>query len=459
MPWYRTVRPVLDRSFPLKTGMFVLLVGVLLFVLPAGADATVCEDGWVSGSSGPGTCSWHGGIKGNDGNSGYGGRSGSDGDSWVVGPGDWSPGSSQPDYTGWIWAVVSLVIIAGRIAFVRRRHGELQTYESQLASARTLADLCSLLETPPWRRGGGYNPKEHLSRCASAAADSFTRLFEHGRASVRCLDALRRTNADVGVALEKLATHDLVRLLEAAALEGNYDVQPLIIAALTQRSRVDVLAVLPYMRGKAMPKLMSAALGLSLDELLVLLKDPAVSTDAREQWALIAARQGGVASIKGVVTKELLVTIASDSGLTVSDFHALATEPSCKRALLRNQATPGAVLSNLIRSPDEAHDAITNPAFPKEFYHLLVDCSLWQERITVLRFPDLDGALLDRLCNDRSRKVAEAAKAYKQRGGPQRRGGRCSRCGGTMVVRENRATGSSFWGCSRYPKCRNTSPC
>jgi hypothetical protein len=44
------------------------------------AHATVCKDGWVSSSTGPGTCSWHGGIADNQsrtGTTGYGSRGGS----------------------------------------------------------------------------------------------------------------------------------------------------------------------------------------------------------------------------------------------------------------------------------------------------------------------------------------------------------------------------------------------
>jgi len=31
----------------------------------------------------------------------------------------------------------------------------------------------------------------------------------------------------------------------------------------------------------------------------------------------------------------------------------------------------------------------------------------------------------------------------------------CS-CGGTFIVRVNKSNGSKFWGCSRFPKCKNT---
>lgn len=35
---------------------------------------------------------------------------------------------------------------------------------------------------------------------------------------------------------------------------------------------------------------------------------------------------------------------------------------------------------------------------------------------------------------------------------------RCDQCGSQMVVRRNRSTGESFYGCSRYPSCRFTRP-
>lgn len=35
--------------------------------------------------------------------------------------------------------------------------------------------------------------------------------------------------------------------------------------------------------------------------------------------------------------------------------------------------------------------------------------------------------------------------------------GRCN-CGGHMIKKKNRADGSLFLGCSRYPKCKNTKP-
>ena len=34
----------------------------------------------------------------------------------------------------------------------------------------------------------------------------------------------------------------------------------------------------------------------------------------------------------------------------------------------------------------------------------------------------------------------------------------CPKCGGKMVLRENRKTGQKFWGCSNFPKCRKTLP-
>lgn len=33
---------------------------------------------------------------------------------------------------------------------------------------------------------------------------------------------------------------------------------------------------------------------------------------------------------------------------------------------------------------------------------------------------------------------------------------RCPRCDAAMVQRTNRGTGSPFWGCPRYPRCRGT---
>ena len=35
---------------------------------------------------------------------------------------------------------------------------------------------------------------------------------------------------------------------------------------------------------------------------------------------------------------------------------------------------------------------------------------------------------------------------------------RCDQCGSEMLVRRNRSTGESFYGCSRYPSCRFTRP-
>lgn len=34
----------------------------------------------------------------------------------------------------------------------------------------------------------------------------------------------------------------------------------------------------------------------------------------------------------------------------------------------------------------------------------------------------------------------------------------CPKCGGSMVLRQNRNNGNSFYGCSNYPKCRHTAP-
>ena len=44
-------------------------------------------------------------------------------------------------------------------------------------------------------------------------------------------------------------------------------------------------------------------------------------------------------------------------------------------------------------------------------------------------------------------------------GGPDGIQMKCSRCGSPMVLRTARKgmnTGGQFWGCSEYPKCRNT---
>ena len=35
---------------------------------------------------------------------------------------------------------------------------------------------------------------------------------------------------------------------------------------------------------------------------------------------------------------------------------------------------------------------------------------------------------------------------------------RCGQCGSQMLIRRNRTTGESFYGCSRYPSCRFTRP-
>lgn len=32
----------------------------------------------------------------------------------------------------------------------------------------------------------------------------------------------------------------------------------------------------------------------------------------------------------------------------------------------------------------------------------------------------------------------------------------CPKCGGSMILRQNRANGNAFYGCSNYPKCRHT---
>jgi restriction system protein len=35
---------------------------------------------------------------------------------------------------------------------------------------------------------------------------------------------------------------------------------------------------------------------------------------------------------------------------------------------------------------------------------------------------------------------------------------RCEQCGSELVIRQNRSTGQTFYGCSRYPSCRFTRP-
>lgn len=52
------------KSRNLSANFAIALVIALLITLlsPAPADATLCNDGWVSPSTGQGTCSWHGGI-------------------------------------------------------------------------------------------------------------------------------------------------------------------------------------------------------------------------------------------------------------------------------------------------------------------------------------------------------------------------------------------------------------
>ena len=35
---------------------------------------------------------------------------------------------------------------------------------------------------------------------------------------------------------------------------------------------------------------------------------------------------------------------------------------------------------------------------------------------------------------------------------------RCQRCGSAMARRTNRSTGSPFWGCVAYPRCKGTAP-
>lgn len=32
----------------------------------------------------------------------------------------------------------------------------------------------------------------------------------------------------------------------------------------------------------------------------------------------------------------------------------------------------------------------------------------------------------------------------------------CPKCGGVMVLRQNRNTGEEFWGCTAFPECRGT---
>ena len=54
--------------------------------------------------------------------------------------------------------------------------------------------------------------------------------------------------------------------------------------------------------------------------------------------------------------------------------------------------------------------------------------------------------------------VLERLRAYKQKNSKQV-SNKCD-CGGNMIKRRNGSTGESFYGCSNYPKCKNTKqPC
>jgi ssDNA-binding Zn-finger/Zn-ribbon topoisomerase 1 len=66
---------------------------------------------------------------------------------------------------------------------------------------------------------------------------------------------------------------------------------------------------------------------------------------------------------------------------------------------------------------------------------------------------------------ERQPKFAEAARSYTERGIgiPEKKVGTlgtpvCPKCGASMVLRTSWGAriGTSFWGCSRYPRCCST---
>jgi hypothetical protein len=94
-------------SRALCIGAAAFIVGVAIFGSAPVASATTCEDGSYSSSVGPGTCSWHGGIKGGDhtynGPRGSGSGSSGNGFHWT---GGWS---LMVIAVGGIWAYQAIV--------------------------------------------------------------------------------------------------------------------------------------------------------------------------------------------------------------------------------------------------------------------------------------------------------------------------------------------------------------
>ena len=70
---------------------------------------------------------------------------------------------------------------------------------------------------------------------------------------------------------------------------------------------------------------------------------------------------------------------------------------------------------------------------------------LWDiDRIVKLRATSVTGPVADAATTP----VAQVAEADV----------RCGQCGSDLVIRRNRSTGDSFYGCTRYPTCRFTRP-
>lgn len=59
------IKDVLFRLGLVAQCVFYIAVlgGVIMLFSQGGTDGTVCADGWMSQSSGSGTCSWHGGVR------------------------------------------------------------------------------------------------------------------------------------------------------------------------------------------------------------------------------------------------------------------------------------------------------------------------------------------------------------------------------------------------------------
>jgi hypothetical protein len=74
--------------------LFAFLFAAFLTLAPTPVSAVQCRDGSFSTSSGPGTCSWHGGI--DDGTPSWGGGGGTGSDSDVSGI-YWAPSTSSDD--------------------------------------------------------------------------------------------------------------------------------------------------------------------------------------------------------------------------------------------------------------------------------------------------------------------------------------------------------------------------